>query len=233
VPYFGYLIIHADCGKNNIKVHQVENSVIYTYWNSKTLLHEATVIDLYDKHTDWSSAEYSNYHTNYPEVLQQSYILPTGVNVIAHTATQRGITAKNIILGLNSGRVISIERRWLDARRPSPQQLQAMSSSDKEELLIPYHSKISFSVNTMISYNRTIAGLDSISSQYTYLESTSLIFATGLDIFFTRVSPAESYDLLNRDFNFFALVATVGFLLVFTIISTHLSKRKDINKLWR
>jgi hypothetical protein len=228
-----YHTYHADCGSNNTKIHQVENSIIYTYWNAKTQLHEATVIDLYDKHTDWSSAKYSDYHHNPPEVVQQSYILPTGVTAIAHTATQRGITAKNIILGLSSGRVVSIERRWLDARRPSPAQVQAMSASDKEEMLIPYHSKISFSVNMVISYNRTIARLDSVISRCTYLESTSLVLATGLDMFFTRLSPAESYDLLNRDFNFFALVITMGLLLMFTFISSHLSKRKDLSKLWK
>jgi len=233
-----YHTYHAECGvSNNVQLHLVENSIIYTYWNSKAVRHEASVIDLYDRQVDWSSTEYSSYATgitsNSPNALQQSYILPTGVIVLAHTVTQRGITAKNILLGLTAGRVVSIERRWLDARRPLPHQLQAMSPAEKEELLIPYNSKLVFPVNTVISYNRTIARLNAITSQGTHLESTSLVFATGLDLFYTRVSPVESYDLLNRDFNFSALIITVSLLLIFTFISSHLSMRKDINKLWR
>ena len=42
------------------------------------------------------------------------------------------------------------------------------------------------------------------------LESTSLVFAYGLDLFFTRVAPSNTFDVLSESFNKAQLVVTVA-----------------------
>ena len=42
------------------------------------------------------------------------------------------------------------------------------------------------------------------------MESTSLLFAHGLDLFYTRLSPSRTFDLLPDDFPFALLVGGAG-----------------------
>jgi ER membrane protein complex subunit 1 len=53
----------------------------------------------------------------------------------------------------------------------------------------------------VLSYNRTVEGLTAIHSVPATLESTSLVLATGLDVWFTRAHPSKTFDLLSDDFN--------------------------------
>jgi hypothetical protein len=43
-----------------------------------------------------------------------------------------------------------------------------------------------------------IFGLRGIQTAPAYLESTSLVFAWGVDMFFTRVTPSGAFDMLNE-----------------------------------
>jgi hypothetical protein len=42
------------------------------------------------------------------------------------------------------------------------------------------------------------------------VESTSLVFAYGIDVFGTRVAPSFLFDILGKGFNKVSLVATVA-----------------------
>ncbi len=46
------------------------------------------------------------------------------------------------------------------------------------------------------------------------LESTSLVFAYGLDLFSSRIAPSKTFDVLNENFNKAQLVLTIGGLVV-------------------
>ena len=50
------------------------------------------------------------------------------------------------------------------------------------------------------------------------IESTSLVFAYGLDVFGTRLSPSFSFDILGKNFNKFQMLATVAALAVATFL---------------
>ena len=50
------------------------------------------------------------------------------------------------------------------------------------------------------------------------IESTCIVFAYGLDIFLTRLSPSFSFDILGKDFNKFQMLATVAALAVATLL---------------
>jgi len=40
----------------------------------------------------------------------------------------------------------------------------------------------------------------------TFVESTSMVLVYGLDLFFTRVTPSQTFDLLNDEFQYLPLV---------------------------
>lgn len=87
--------------------------------------------------------------------------------------------------------------------------------------------------HSMITYNQTIANLKSISTVSAELESTTLVFAHGLDHFYVRLTPAGSFDLLPSDFNYEMLILLcIGFVAA-TVLSRGLAKRKALNEAWK
>lgn len=65
------------------------------------------------------------------------------------------------------------------------------------------------------------------------VESTSIVALYGADLFVTRHSPAKTFDMLAPDFNHVALALAVAGLAVGTVVTTHLRRRQELNRLWR
>ncbi len=86
---------------------------------------------------------------------------------------------------------------------------------------------------TAISHLHTLARPTGITSAPTVLESTSLVFAYGLDLFCTRVTPAKAFDALNDDFNFVALIGATALLGIATLGSGWYAKRQSLVKTWK
>jgi len=85
-----------------------------------------------------------------PLILQQSYIFPTAIRTMTVTITERGITHKNLLMGLQSGYIVSVGKNFLDPRRAfNPTQ------EDREEGLYPYMPELSLNPMTFINYNQT------------------------------------------------------------------------------
>jgi hypothetical protein len=85
----------------------------------------------------------------------------------------------------------------------------------------------------MVSYNKTIANIASIKSAPAQLESSTLVFAYGLDIFYVRLAPAKAFDLLPSDFNYELLVLLCVTFIAATFISRGLTKRKALAEAWK
>jgi len=66
----------------------------------------------------------------------------------------------------------------------------------------------------------------------TQLESTSLVFAYGLDMFLTRVSPSGTFDVLSENFNKIQLVCTVIGLAVAIGVTNRLVKNRAMKARW-
>lgn len=64
------------------------------------------------------------------------------------------------------------------------------------------------------------------------LESTSLVFACGLDLFLTRVAPSNTFDVLNESFNKVQLVLTVSGLAAAIFITRPMVMRKKLREKW-
>ena len=64
------------------------------------------------------------------------------------------------------------------------------------------------------------------------LESTSLVFAFGLDMFLTRVAPSNTFDVLSESFNKAQLVLTVSGLVAAILITRPMVQRKRLREKW-
>jgi hypothetical protein len=98
----------------------------------------------------------------------------------------------------------------LDPRRP----VGKPTSADKEEMLIPFDSVIAADPRRTVSQNVQVLGVRHLSASPTALESTSLLLASGLDLFVARLSPSSTFDILSEGFNKMQLILTIGALVV-------------------
>ncbi len=64
------------------------------------------------------------------------------------------------------------------------------------------------------------------------LESTSLVFAYGLDLFFTRVAPSNTFDVLSESFNKPQLVITIAGLALAIAVAKPIVARKRLRERW-
>ena len=65
------------------------------------------------------------------------------------------------------------------------------------------------------------------------LESTSHVFAYGMDHFYTRVQPAATFDLLAEDFPYALLVLLVAGMIIGSMALRIMSSRAVIKDKWQ
>lgn len=75
--------------------------------------------------------------------------------------------------------------------------------------------------------------VNGIISSPTALESTSLIFAYGIDLFFIPVQTAKAYDVLSPGFNYLLLYASVVLVVLTFVATSFLASRKAFQDRWR
>ena len=56
---------------------------------------------------------------------------------------------------------------------------------------------------------------------------------TGLDLFFTRVSPSQTFDSLSDEFNYAALVLTLVALATATVVTGRWARAASLRTRWR
>jgi hypothetical protein len=77
-----------------------------------------------------------------------------------------------------------------------------------------------------------VANVRRIVASPSLLESTSLIFVYGLDLFFTRISPSGTFDVLSENFNKVQLVLTVAGLGIAIMVTKPMVRRKRLRERW-
>ncbi|KAI7085890.1 DUF1620-domain-containing protein [Hortaea werneckii] len=179
-----------------------------------------------------ATANYSSMETTTePFTLTQSYQIPEPISKMAVTRTRQGITSRQLLAILpNSNAVVGIPYTILDPRRP------VNRDPTKDELaegLVRYAPVIELNPQWYLNHQREVAGIKGIVTSPALIESTSLIFAYGLDVFGTRVSPSFSFDVLGGDFNKFQMLGTVAALAVATFVVAPLVARKQVNTRWQ
>ena len=158
--------------------------------------------------------------------MSQSFLIPEAISHMSITQTRQGITTRSLLCSLAStSSLISIPRSYLDPRRPVERD---PTPAEAEEGLFRYSPGIEFDPKMIISHEREVVGVKGIMATPALLESTSLVFAYGIDIFGTRVAPSFAFDILGKGFNKVSLVATVlalwvGVVVVAPMVSCSLS----------
>ena len=207
----------------------VENFFVYSFWKDDTFdpqepgssKHtQINIVELYqsaapDKRFDQDL--FSSFSSQQPANISQGFIFPRQITSLGVSKTQSGITSRQFILGISGDQLFGLHKRLLDPRRP----LGKPTSEDTEEGLIGYTPILHINPLEVLSYDQRVVGSKSIISAPTQLESTSLIISYGIDIYCTRVTPSQPFDILSSDFSYSGLIVTVVGLVIGIAFTKH------------
>ena len=107
-----------------------------------------------------------------------------------------------------------------------------VTAEEREEGLIGYAPVLPVVQTSMVSYNFTIGDVRGVRCAAAVLESSTLVAAWGVDLFYTRHSPSKAYDCLNDDFNYPMLILCLVVMLAATIVTWYFNSRKELNAAW-
>jgi len=248
---------HIAGGSGPVHLVACDNWVIMHYRNPKRTRFEITVVELFQAKADdgpWdiifggghgANVTKSAHHLDMPVPLQQTYIFPTGVSAIGVTATLKGITPRSIIMALTTDHVFTLPKDLLNPRRPYPQvgavaagakkksSVPAQFAPTKEEALPPYVALLPVKPTDILTHSHSTSLIEGIISSPSALESTSLVFGYGLDVFFTPVQSAKAYDVLSPGFNYVFLYLSVGVVLVSWAITSVVASKRALQDRWK
>lgn len=146
-----------------------------------------------------------------PHVASQTYVVAAPISALVVTETRQGISSRQLLAYLpESHGIYGIPRMLIEPRRvvgrdPTPVEI--------EEGLMKYHPAIDIDPKLVITHERDVLGVQRIITAPAIVESTSLVFAYGIDVFGTRVAPSFVFDILGKGFNKVTLIATVAALM--------------------
>ncbi|KAG1717915.1 hypothetical protein EDB19DRAFT_1073560 [Suillus lakei] len=154
--------------------------------------------------------------------------MPHGITAISPTSTKFGVSTKDIIVANRKNSIQSIPRRLLNPRRPKSKP----TSEEQEEMLVQYDAVLPDDARLVLSHNYEVAKVRRIVTSPSLLESTSLVFVYGLDLFFTRIAPSGTFDVLSENFNKVQLVLTVAGLGIAIMVTKPMVRRKRLRERW-
>jgi hypothetical protein len=233
--------IAASQGKRRCDLHAtfVENWLVYVYWDEEyqwvgqTKGHRLVTVELYEGSTPDEKtrspelSSYSNKSLAY-SITEQSYVFPYAITSIATTSTKYGISTKDIIVANENGQIQSFPRLLLNPRRTKDKP----TAEEQEEWLIQYDPVLPDDTHRVLSHNYHVVNVRHILTAPALLESTSLVFAYGLDLFCTRVAPSGTFDVLNETFNKAQLVFTICGLAVAIVAARPMVRQKRLREKW-
>jgi hypothetical protein len=81
--------------------------------------------------------------------------------------------------------------------------------------------------------DREVKRLRGVAVEAAELESTQLMLAHGLDLFYTRLTPSKSFDMVPDDFPYALLVLILLALFGSTAVLSRLQKRGVLKAKWQ
>ncbi|KPI42619.1 ER membrane protein complex subunit 1 [Cyphellophora attinorum] len=179
--------------------------------------------------TNYSS--YSPSAGTLPHVITQSFTVSEPLTHLAVTQTSQGITTRQLLAVLaNSNGIASIPREILNARRPVDRD---PTNNEKEEGLFRYNPILELEPRNLLSHSREVLGVKEIITSDSLLESTSLVFAYGHDVFGTSVTPSGAFDILGKGFNRIQLLLTIVALFGGVSLVRPLVTKKKVEAGWK
>ncbi|XP_015111319.1 ER membrane protein complex subunit 1 isoform X2 [Diachasma alloeum] len=210
-----------------IHIVHSENWLVYSYYNDKSRRTEVATLELYEGKVQSNTTVFSSLTTTrLPMVERQAFIFPASIESMRETITEKGITSKHILVALANGGILELPWMMLDPRRPTNPEL-------REEGVIPYMPEIPIHMDAIINYNQSVFRVSGIYTSPSGLESTCLIFAHGLDLFYTRVAPSKTFDVLKEDFDYYLIVIVLAALLISSYVTKKLASQKAQKQAWK
>ncbi|ANB13193.1 Emc1p [Sugiyamaella lignohabitans] len=232
--------VHKDEVSNKSPINLVfgEHWIVYSFYSKLPIEGQKIAVwDLYEseipnqRHSQ-DDEKYSSFDSFAPpHVKSQSYIFNDDIiTSLSVSRTRYGVTSRDIILTLSNGKVATLPKILLDARRPIGRN---PTKEEQEEGLATYNSVIFLPPMNVLSHSRHLLGVNHIVSEPATLESTSLIAGFGpVDLFFTRITPSRPFDMLTVSFEKPKLIYTIMTILTVTIIVRRYALKKRIDQQW-
>lgn len=206
-----------------------ENWLMLSYWNEKVRQSEITVVEMYRGFDKPNKTYFSSLESHEkPNISIASFRLPGFVDSMKDSVTVEGIAHKDIIVALSCGSIMRIPKFLLDPRRP-----MIPTQAEREEGLIPYAPELPMVTENIINYYKKAYRIRGIVTEVAGLESLSLIFAFGLDLCFTRVTPSALFDVLSDSFDYWILSVVMLVLTVASVIVRNLANAKALKHAWK
>jgi ER membrane protein complex subunit 1 len=166
-----------------------------------------------------------------PHVISRSFTLAEPISKLSVSQTAQGITSRQILAFLpNSNAIVGLPREILDPRRPTDRDANA---TEREEGLVRYSPELPLDPKMFLTHAREVMGIEHIMSTPSLLESTSMVFAFGHDVFGTAVTPSMAFDVLGKGFNKAQLVLTVVALGLGTLALRPLVRSRSVEGRWK
>ena len=207
IIYVGH--VYSINGKENVKISFSENTIMINYLKkyeerSTTVLNEVLVIKMYyptiesdvknmiSQYYD-KGIQIGNEDSNklpMPKFLTQTFVLSAPMKELILTKTRQGITNKHAIFLTTNNKIVSVPELWLEARRPTNNPNR--EGADFEDIeMKPYDAVIPIIYSTSMNYDLALNGITSILTIPQEYESTTLVVASGLDLFVSRFAPEK------------------------------------------
>lgn len=219
-----------------------ENWFAYSFSTAHSkhgMIHNLIISELFessspnDRVTDSTNTTYSSFSAggvNLPYVESAAYTVSEPLTSFSVTATSQGITTRELLAYLASSKsIIGIPRNILSASRPVDRD---PSQSEAEEGLFRYQPDLVLSPNLYLSHAREVLGIKQILTSPTLLESTSMVFAFGHDVFGTQTAPSQTFDVLGKNFSKVQLSLTVVALYLGVLVMRPIVRRKTVERSW-
>ena len=166
-----------------------------------------------------------------PYVISQAYTVPERISNMAVTQTTQGITSRQVLVTLpESNSIAAVFREILNARRPTERE---PTKDEMEEGLFRYTPSLDLNPGAYVSHARDVLGIKQILTTPSLLESTSIMFAFGHDIFGTEVVPSGAFDVLGKGFNRIALMATIVALFIGVMAIRPFVRTRTVEGRWK
>lgn len=166
-----------------------------------------------------------------PHVISQAYTVAEQISHLTVTQTAQGVTSRQVLATLpESNAIVGIPREILDARRPPGRDANA---TEREEGLMKYVPVLELEPRYFLTHSREVIGIEKVIASPSLLESTSVIFAFGHDIFGTQVTPSLAFDVLGKGFNRVQLTLTVVALAASVYVVRPFARKRTVEGRWK
>ena len=159
-------------------------------------------------------------------IIGQSYFIRPEAKALGRRASMRGITEPAVLIATADDQVVAIDKRFLDPRRPTKP-----TAADREEGLIRYSEVIPI-LPHWVTQHRVVHDIRGLVTAPAELESNIHFLAFGLDLFYARITPSQSFDALDDDFNHVLLSLTLS-ALVAAVVARAASPTPELHHAWR